>query len=54
MLELDKSQICAILVVEMGRFLSGQKDQTVNLMRELRWFESTSPHQGPVVYRLVC
>ena len=27
-----------------GGFPSGQRDQTVNLTRKLRWFESTSPH----------
>ena len=27
-------------------FPSGQRDQTVNLTRELRWFESTPLHQG--------
>jgi hypothetical protein len=26
-------------------FPSGQRDQTVNLTRKLRWFESTSLHQ---------
>ena len=26
-------------------FPSGQRDQTVNLTRKLRWFESTSRHQ---------
>ena len=30
----------------MGGFPSGQRDQTVNLTRKLRWFESTSPHQN--------
>jgi hypothetical protein len=29
----------------MGRFLSGQRDRTVNATRKLRWFKSTSPHQ---------
>ncbi len=28
------------------RFPSGQRDQTVNLTRKLRWFEST-PHHHP-------
>ena len=28
----------------MGRFLSGQRDRTVNATREFRWFESTPPH----------
>ena len=30
----------------MGGFPSGQRDQTVNLTRKLRWFESTSPHHN--------
>ena len=28
----------------MGKYQSGQMGQTVNLLRELRWFESTTPH----------
>ena len=28
----------------MGRFPSGQREQTVNLPRKLRWFESTPAH----------
>ena len=30
--------------VHMGRFPSGQSEQTVNLPRQLRWFESTPVH----------
>ena len=37
-------------------FPSGQRDQTVNLTRKLRWFESTSLHQqveqGGILQRL--
>ena len=29
-----------------GRFPSGQRDQTVNLTRKLRWFESSPPHHS--------
>ena len=37
----NKSIVYALLVVG---FPSGQRDQTVNLTRELRWFESTPHH----------
>ncbi len=33
-------------------FPSGQRDQTVNLTRELRWFESTPLHHKSVVQGL--
>ena len=43
----NKSIVYALLVVG---FPSGQRDQTVNLTRELRWFEST-PHHHRIRYK---
>ncbi len=37
--------LCCGIVVTEG-FPSGQRDQTVNLTRKLRWFESTPLHHG--------
>ncbi len=42
-----------ILYAALGRYPSGQRGQSVKLLRELRWFESNPAHPSKQLARLL-